>query len=161
MKQKIAKKIVSVVLVLAMVMCTVPVTEIATFASDMSSKDTTGTTDDEKELTLAEAIEKEVAERNAIKKDRSKIKKNSQAAVYYDGGLYKEGDFSSMWNTAMDLAAYVNLGKGESNDGRVRTVEFVLNKDMLYDATWFGEETMTISNKIFTIDFLYLSWCEE
>ena len=75
MKQKIAKKIVSVVLVLAMVMCTVPVTEIATFASDMSSKDTTGTTDDEKELTLAEAIEKEVAERNAIKKNRSKIKK--------------------------------------------------------------------------------------
>lgn len=153
MKQKIAKKIVSVVLVLAMVMCTVPVTEIATFASDMSNTDTTGTTvADEKELTAAEAIEKEVAERNAIKKDRSKIKKNSQAAVYYDGVLYKEGDFSSMWNTAMDLAAYVNLGKGESNDGRVRTVEFVLNKDMLYDATWFGEETMTISNKIFTID---------
>ena len=150
MKQSILKKVISAILTVAMLLSSVQLTVITVLAEETDNN--TQTAPEEKKLTLSESIEKEMAERSPITKDRSAISQASQAAVYVDGKLYKQGDFSSMWNAAMDVAAYVNPGEGQSNHGRYETVEYVLNWNMLYDKTWFGEKTMTISNKYFTID---------
>ena len=149
MKKTILVKIMSTALALVMLLSSVQLTALTVFAADTTNDKTTSTA---KELTLFESIEKEMEERSTITKDRSAIKAQSQAAVYVDGKLYKEGNFSPMWNVAMDLAAYVNAPSNNSNSGRYTTVEYVLNQNFRYDSSWFSEGTMTVSNKYFTID---------
>ena len=138
MKQTILMRICSVALVLAMLMCITPMT---VFAAEQSAA-----------LTPAETIEKEMAERSTITKDRSQIKDGSEAAVYNNGVLYQEGSFVEMWKIAIDLAQYVRTDDNHHNTEKSGTVEFVLNDDVKYDATWFAEKTMTVSNKKLTID---------
>ena len=150
MKKTILIKAISTALVLVMLLNSIQLVAVTAFAAEATNNETTSTA---KELTLFESIEKEMEERSTITKDRSAIKAQSQAAVYVDGKLYKEGDFSPMWNVAMELAAYVDTsGINGGNLGRYTTVEYVLNRDFNYDSSWFGEGTMTVSNRYFTID---------
>ena len=150
MKRSIFTKLISTVLALVMLIGSVQITAITAFAVETDKN--TSTTSTEKELSLSESIEKEMAERPYITKDRSAISANVQAAVYVDGKLYKEGDFSPMWKAAMEVAAYVNEPSYNSNSGRYTTVEYVLNQDYRYISANFDEGTMTVSNKYFTID---------
>lgn len=144
MKKNIALRILSVVLVFAMLVCAIPMTAITAFAAE--SDGTESTVEPEKVLTPAEAVEKEMAERSTITKDRSQIKDGSEAAVYNNGKLHAEGSFSEMWKVALELAEYVKTDKDHSNTGKSGTVEFVLNKD------WTDAETLSISNKKITVD---------
>ena len=149
MKQKVFIKVISTVLTLTMLLSAVQLTAITVLAEETDNNESLSPS--EKRLKLFESIEKEMAERPYITKDRSAISEKAQAAVYVDGKLYKEGDFSPMWNVAMELAAFVKKGD-QSNNGKYKTVEYVLNKNFRYDSSWFGEGTMTVSNKYFTID---------
>ena len=126
MKKTILTKVISTVLTLVMVLSSVQLTAVTVFAAET---DNNALTPEQKRVALFQSIEKEMEERSTITKDRSAISANSQAAVYVDGKLYKEGDFSPMWKVAMDLAAYVTAPSINSNSGRYTTVEYVLNKD--------------------------------
>ena len=127
MKKTILIKAISTALVLVMLLNSIQLVAVTAFAAEATNNETTSMA---KELTLFESIEKEMEERSTITKDRSAIKAQSQAAVYVDGKLYKEGDFSPMWNVAMELAAYVDTsGINGGNLGRYTTVEYVLNRD--------------------------------
>ena len=150
MKKNIALRILSVVLVFAMLVCAIPMTAITAFAAE--SDGTESTVEPEKVLTPAEAVEKEMAERSTITKDRSQIKDGSEAAVYNNGKLHAEGSFSEMWKVALELAEYVKTDKDHSNTGKSGTVEFVLNKDLVYDKAILGKSDMTVSNQKITID---------
>lgn len=150
MKKTILTKVISTALAIVMLLSSFQLTAITAFAAETANNNVTTST--EKELTLFESIEKEMTERSTITKDRSAINSKSQAAVYVDGKLYKEGDFSPMWDAAMDVAAYVQEPSYNSNRGRYTTVEYVINQDFCYDSSLFGEGTMTVSNKYFTID---------
>ena len=149
MKKTILAKIISTALALMMLLSAVQLTVVTAFAAET---DNNALTSEQKRVALFKSIEKEMEERSTITKDRSAISANSQAAVYVDGKLYKEGDFSPMWKVAMDLAAYVNAPSINSNSGRYTTVEYVLNQDYRYTSANFDEGTMTVSNKYFTID---------
>ena len=145
MKQKRLTTICAIVLALAMLMGTVPLTAVVALAAD--TKTTGQAAASQKKLTPAETVQKEMSERSAITKDRSQIKASSEAAIYHDGNLCAEGTFAEMWNSAVELAAYVKTDKNHSNNGKFGTIEFVLNKD------WKGETgTLSISNKKITVD---------
>ena len=133
MKKTILIKAISTALVLVMLLSSIQLAAVTVFAVETTNNETTST---KKELTLFESIEKEMEERSTITKDRSAIKAQSQAAVYVDGKLYKEGDFSPMWDVAMELAAYVKASSINSNNGRYTTVEYVLNQDFRYDSSY-------------------------
>lgn len=155
MKKTVFTKVISAALTIAMLLGSVQLTAITAFAKEHieANSNVSATKNAEIALTSAEAIEKEMAGRHAITKDRSAISANSQAAVYVDGVLYKEGGFSEMWNVAMDRAAYADTTKADvSNYGRSTSVEYVLNMNFRYNSSWFSEKTMTVANKIFTID---------
>ena len=149
MKQKVLKRVVSLLVAVATLVCAVPITEITVFAAGGDSNEIEqGAAGGN--LTAGQVIEKEMAARTPIKKDRSQIAAASQAAVYDNGVLVDQGEFSEMWNLAMSLASDVT-GDG-ANSGKSKNIEYVLNRDMWYDSTWFSEGVMTISNKYFTID---------
>ena len=150
MKHKILKRTIAAVLSLMMLVSAIPLTAITAFAADTDTKQTV--VDSVKvDLSGEDIIKQELAARTPVTKDRSEIKSTSQAAVYKDGELYDQGDFSPMWNVAMSLADDAT-GDKANDPTKSRTIEYVLNQDFWYDASWFGEETMTISNKVFTID---------
>ena len=146
MKYNILKRTISAILALAMLLSVAQMMTVTTLAADKTVVDAAKVT-----LTGEDIIKQELAARVPITKDRSEIKESSQAAVYKDGELYDQGDFSPMWNVAMGLAADAK-GDNANDPTKSRTIEYVLNKDLWYDASWFSEETMTISNKVFTID---------
>ena len=153
MKRKILTKIISMLLTIAMLVGTLQLTLITAFATGdgINQKTTTASVAQPTELSGADIIKQELAERTPIVKSRTGIKSTSEAAVYKDGVLFDQGGFSSMWNVAMDLASDVTGDR--ANDGnKSRNVEYVLNMDFEYDESWFSEGTMTISNKYFTID---------
>ena len=153
MKQSITARLISLVLVFMMVMTAVPLTAITAFAADIGSAETTGAAAvPEKELTPAEVIKKEMAERSPIASDRSQIGSNSEAAVYRDGKMIKEGAFLEMWKAALDLAEYVKTDASHVNTEKSGTVELVLNQDVKYDKSSLTEKTLTVSNKKLTID---------
>lgn len=159
MRKTILTKILSAVLAVIMMVGALPLTYINAFAAENDNNPEM--TLPKEEVSLNASIEKEMAERPYITKDRSAIKSTSQAAVYVDGKLYQEGNFSPMWNVAMELAAFVKEGN-QSNKGRYKTVEYVLNMDFCYDSSWFGEGTMTVSNRYFTIDLNgHLLWRDD
>ena len=149
MKKAILTKAISTALAIVMLLSSIPLAAITVFAAETTNDETTSK---EKKLALFESIEKEMEERSTITKDRSAISAQSQAAVYVDGELYKEGSFSLMWDVAMELAAYVKEPENSSNNVRYMTVEYVLNQDYRYTSANFDEGTMTVSNKYFTID---------
>lgn len=152
MKHKILTKMISMILTIAMLIGAVQLTVITAFADETGENSSeVGTVPESKKLTPAEAILKEMAERKAVTKDRSENTVGPYA-VYIDGKFHANGKFYEMWNLAMDKAAYVVEDASHKNTGRYDTVEFVLYEDMYYKADWFGEKTMTISNRKLTID---------
>lgn len=149
MKQKFLTKALSVLLAAIMMVSVVPMAAITSLADEAGAA-TTGSAV-ESTLTPAEAIEKEMAERSTITKDRS-AGEPGPYAVFVDGELYASGEFYKVWNMALDKAAFIVEDEEHSNVGRSRNVEFVLYADMMYKSDWFSEETMTISNRLLTID---------
>ena len=150
MKRKILTKTVSVLLAAIMLFGSLNLASVTTVFADETNKAETNAIA-KAPVTTTATLMAEMATRSPIKKDRS-AGAAGPYAVYVDGELRKTGQFSEVWNLAMDLAAYVKTDEEHSNEGRSKNVEFVLYYDMRYDASWFGEETMTISNRIFTID---------
>ena len=149
MKHKILTKTLSVILATIMLVSSFHLSAITLLADDTQTS--TKYAIQSAPTTTTATLMAEMAARSPIKKDRS-AGAAGPYAVYVDGELRKTGEFSEVWNLAMDLAAYVKTDEEHSNQGRSQNVEFVLYYDMRYDASWFGEDTMTISNRIFTID---------
>ena len=150
MKQSIATKIISVMLAIIMAVISLPLTA---FAADTkaTTAGTTASAEQTKKQT-EEELKKEMADRAPVTKDRSAIG-DSYFAVYVDGALHsKSNEFSDMWNLAMELAPYAVEDDTHKNNGNKRNVEFVLNHDIKYNNSWFGEKAMTVSNKKLTID---------
>lgn len=147
MKNRFLTRILSLTLSLLVLVSTIPLTAIVAFAGGSSAEE-----ENKNELPRIEAVEREMADRAPITKDRSEIKASSVAAVYVDDKLVYEGGFSPAWNTAMEYAPNISEESTPAEIKEMSTVEFVLNRDIHYDYTWFGEETMTVSGKKFTID---------
>ena len=151
---------ISAMLAIATLVSTAQIASVTVFADATSgfnagyAGDPETTVGSRAALTPGEAIEAEMAARSPITKDRrAGLATGSNYAVYIDGKLYYHGnEFYKVWNTAMDKAAYAAEDATHSNAGRYGTVEFVLYRDIKYDASWFGEGTMTVSNRILTID---------
>lgn len=160
MKKTILMKLISAMLAIATLVSTTQFTSVTVFADATSgfgaglAGDPATTGGAQVVLSPGEAIEAEMAARSPITKDRGAgLATGSNYAVYIDGELYYHGnEFYKVWNTAMDKAAYAAEDATHSNAGRYGTVEFVLYRDIKYDDSWFGEGTMTVSNRIFTID---------
>ena len=145
-------KLISTVLVIATLVSTAQLALVTAFADETSDTeaetniDLETTVEPEIELTLAESIEKEMAERSAVTKDRSEGEQTGGLyAVYVDGELYAQGEeFKVVWYLAMDKAAYVVEDKEHSNKDRSENVEVVLYTDAIYTNKWFSEGTMTV-----------------
>ena len=99
MKHKILTKIISMLLTIAMLVGTLQLTLITAFATGdgINQKTTTASVAQPTELSGADVIKQELAERTPIVKSRTGIKSTSEAAVYKDGVLFDQGGFSSMW----------------------------------------------------------------
>ena len=150
MKHKITNRIISLVIAVATLIGVVPMTSITVWADGLKKNDGKEYTIDEKPLTPSEIVEKEMASRNPITKDR--VEDDLGFAVYVDGKFHAKGSFSEMWKLAMDLAPYAVDTTGNDNGDKAELVEFVLNMDIEYNKLWFVEQTMTVSNKKITID---------
>ena len=146
MKRRTVNRIVSLVVAVATLISVMPVTAITVSADGIRENGQAEPT-----LTPAEAVEKEMASRNPIKKDRAEVT-DAKYAVYVDGKLYKKGEFEEIWKLAMELAPRATEDPTHGNGDQHESVEFVLYTDTAYNGTWFSEKTMTISNKKITID---------
>ena len=151
MKHKVINRIISLVIAVATLVSVMPGMSLTVLADGLLKDNAEEFIADEKPLTPSEIVEKEMAARNPITKDRSEGE-TGPYAVYVDGEFRAKGGFSDMWNLAMELAPYAVDETGRANEGKPELVEFVLYIDVAYDKTWFGEETMTVSKKKFTID---------
>lgn len=152
MKHKIVNRILSLVIAIATLIGVVPMTTITVWAAEINENKSANTTvAGEKPLTPAETIQKEMSERKPITADRSEGAAGPYA-VYVDGKFRANGQFSDMWNLALQLAPNAKKDSSQSGESKEPKVEFVLYFDMKYDSEWFGEGTMTVSNKKLTID---------
>lgn len=151
MKHKIINRVISLVIAVATLIGVVPMTSITVWADGLKKDDSKEYTIDEKPLTPSETVEKEMAARNPITKDRSEGN-DAKYAVYVDGKLHDKGEFSEMWKLAMELAPYAVEDADHSNGDKKKLVEFVLYTDIEYNGKTFSEKTMTVSNKKITID---------
>ena len=151
MKRRTVNRIVSLVVAVATLISVMPVTAITVSADGNRENGQAETMVAEPTLTPAEAVEKEMASRNPIKKDRAEVT-DAKYAVYVDGKLYKKGEFEEIWKLAMELAPHATEDPTHGNGDQHESVEFVLYTDTAYNSTWFSEKTMTISNKKITID---------
>lgn len=150
MKNKLSIRIISAIFALAIMVGSLPLTAFTAYADEAGTDEVTETA--VKEPTPAEVIEKEMAERSPIVKDRTQIKATSKAAVYVDGKLVAEGGFSEMWNRAMELAPNISKNNTKAEIEKMATVEYVLNENFSYNKKSFSEKTMTVTGKKFTID---------
>ena len=148
MKHKILNRIISLVIAIAVMVGVMPMASISVLAAESKKA---GTTVEETQMTPADVVATEVDSRKPITADRSAANVGPYA-VYVDGKLHAQGNFSDMWNLAMELAPYAVEDEEHSNAGKKELVEFVLCFDMRYKSDWFGEKTMTVSNKKITID---------
>ena len=150
MKHNIFKRAISAVLALTMLVGVVQMMDVTSFAADTKKPQTVV---DAAKVTLTgeDIIKQELAARVPVTKDRSAINANSEAAVYKDGEIYDQGGFVDMWKLAISLAVD-GSGDGANNGAKSRTVEYVLNKDLSYKGSAFGGDSMTVSNKVLTID---------
>ena len=147
MKRNVLTKIVSVILVSAMLAGVIPGTAVAAVAAEAVARKAT-----EKDILAAsDELIREAESRQGVVKDRSKIPSWAQAAVYVGDTVYS-GAFSPMWNLAMEHAPTLTKEYSKEAIEAMPTVEFVLNTNLYYDETWFGEKTMTVTGKKLTID---------
>lgn len=166
MKRNLTTRIVSLMIAVVLFVLAIPMTAVASTATDPSAKTTDGLADTAPQLTRAEALEKEMAEREAVTKDRSKIHSDSEAAVYVNGELKHQGSFRDMWAKAIALAPITvestNPAPGydykkfsKSKIAALDEVEFVLNKDIHFDYQYSGpykSGALDVASRKLTID---------
>ena len=154
MKQKITIRIVSVILAVIMLTGVIPMSTLTAFAEETGKTEskTTEITETKEELTPGERIEKDMAAREPIVKDRTGISDKSQAAVYENGKLVAQGDFVQMWKRALELAPKITKDTDTNSIKGLKTVEFVLNENLVYKKATFSEKTMTIAGRKLTVD---------
>lgn len=147
MKRHILTKITAFLLASVMLASMVPGIVISSLAAEIRNSRASK----EEILSASDALIREAESRQGVVKDRSAIPEKAQAAVYVGNTVYS-GDFSAMWNLAMEKAPKVSEKDSQEAIAAMPTVEFVLNADLHYNKNTFSEKTMTVSGKKLTID---------